>query len=61
MPLVDVVGRTPSIWTLGALVETAARLRVERRVETYVVTADGPRMLGDLTPDALLELASEDE
>lgn len=40
-----------------ALLDTAERLRVEKKVETYVVTIEGPTPLRDLSPDALLELA----
>ena len=42
-----------------ALIDTAERLRVEKKVETYVVTGEGPRPLRDLSPDALLELAGD--
>jgi hypothetical protein len=41
-----------------ALIDTAERLRVEKKVEIFVVTVEGSRALRDLSPDALLELAS---
>jgi hypothetical protein len=40
-----------------ALLDTAERLRVEKQVESYIVTVEGPKPLRDLSPDALLELA----
>jgi len=39
-----------------ALVETAARLGSERKVEILVRTADGTRALAEIDPDALLAL-----
>lgn len=38
------------------LIETAGRIRIERRVEILTITADGAKPLADLDPDALLEL-----
>jgi hypothetical protein len=56
-----------SAWDLGdrikkrkraeTLLQEAKRLRVEKRVETYVVTLEGPKALDTLDPDRLLELA----
>jgi hypothetical protein len=38
------------------LIETAGRIRIERRVEVTTITADGARALADLDPDLLLDL-----
>ena len=43
-----------------ALVEAAARIRIEHRVEVLTVTLDGTRALADLDPYALLELVGRD-
>jgi H+/gluconate symporter-like permease len=43
-----------------ALIETAGRIRIERRVEVWTVTADGTRSVADLDPDALLALIEKD-
>lgn len=42
------------------LIETANRIRIERHVEVLTLTADGPKSLADLEPDALLDLAGQD-
>jgi hypothetical protein len=39
-----------------SLIETAGRIRIERRVDLLTVTVDGARPLADLDADALLEL-----
>ena len=38
------------------LIETAGRIRIERRVEVLTITADGVMPLADLDPDTLLDL-----
>ena len=40
------------------VVEVAQRLRIERGVESFVLTLEGPRALETLDPDRLLELAA---
>ena len=42
------------------LIETAVRIRIERRVEVLTITSDGARPLADLDPDTLLDLVEED-
>jgi hypothetical protein len=39
------------------VIETAGRLRLERRVETTIITLEGPKALDQLDPDQLLEIA----
>jgi hypothetical protein len=39
------------------LIEEAGHLRIERKVETYVVTLEGPKPLIDMTADQVLDLA----
>jgi hypothetical protein len=61
LAVMDLADRITKRRRAKALIETATRLRVERKVETYVVTAEGPQPLGDMVPDALLELVSRGE
>lgn len=44
-----------------ALIETAARVRIERRVEVLTITAEGTKPLAELDADTLLELVEGDE
>jgi hypothetical protein len=41
------------------LLDAARRLRIEKRVETYVVTLEGPKGLDEVSADELLELAAD--
>jgi hypothetical protein len=52
----DVADRIAKRRRATTLIETAARIRIERRVEVLTITAEGARPLADLAPDALLEL-----
>jgi hypothetical protein len=52
----DVADRIAKRRRARTLIETAGRIRIERRVEVLTLTADGPRPLADLDTDALLEL-----
>ena len=54
--VLDVADRIAKRRRATTLIETAARIRIERRVEVLTITADGARPLADLDPDALLEL-----
>ena len=40
------------------LVEAARRLRIEKKIETLVLTVDGPLPLDTMEPDQLLDLAT---
>ena len=51
----DVVDRIAKRRRAKALIETAGRIRIERRVEVLTITVEGPRALADLDPDRLLE------
>jgi hypothetical protein len=51
----DVADRIAKRRRARTLIETAGRIRIERRVEVLTITADGPRPLADLDADALLE------
>ena len=59
LAVMDLADRIRKRRRATALVEAATRLRVERRVETYAVTLEGPKPLADMTADALLELVGK--
>jgi hypothetical protein len=59
--ITDLADRIRKRKQAATLVETATRLRVEKRVETYVVTLESPKPLADMTPDAFLELVPKEE
>jgi hypothetical protein len=52
----DVADRIAKRRQAKKLIETAGRIRVERRVEVLIITADGAKPLADLEPDTLLDL-----
>ena len=52
----DVVDRIAKRQRAKSLIETAGRIRIERRGEVLTITTEGPRPLADLDPDGLLEL-----
>jgi len=54
----DLADRIRKRRTAQTLVEQAGRLRIERGVESWVLTLEGPRALDRLTADQLLELVS---
>ncbi|WP_295454296.1 hypothetical protein [uncultured Thiodictyon sp.] len=56
----DIADRIAKRRRAKALVEAAARIRIEHRVEVLTVTLDGTRALADLDPYALLELVGRD-
>ena len=56
LAVLDLADRIKKRRRAKALIKTAGRIRIERRVEVLTVTADGPRPLADLDPDALLSL-----
>jgi len=60
LAVLDVADRIAKRRRATTLIETAARIRLERRVEVLTITADGARPLADLDPDALLDLVRRD-
>ncbi|WP_295391924.1 hypothetical protein [uncultured Thiodictyon sp.] len=60
LTVLDIADRIAKRRRAKALVEAAARIRIEHRVEVLTVTLDGNRPLADLDPDALLELVGRD-
>ncbi|HME23577.1 MAG TPA: hypothetical protein VKI44_20005 [Acetobacteraceae bacterium] len=56
----DIVDRIRKRRKAHAVVETARRLRAERQVETWLLTADAtPRAVADLDADGLLDLVAK--
>jgi hypothetical protein len=54
----DIADRIRKRPTAQSLIEQAERLRIERGVESWVVTLEGPRALDRLTVDQLLDLVT---
>ena len=59
LAVLDIADRIKKRRTAQSLIEQSERLRIEHGVESWVVTAEGPRALDRLTVDQLLELATE--
>jgi hypothetical protein len=56
----DVADRIAKRRRVQRLIETAGRIRIERRVEVLTVTAEGARPLAELDADAVLELVERE-
>jgi hypothetical protein len=60
LAVADLVDRIRKRRKASTMIETAQRLRAERQVETYLLTADqAPRAVADLDADRLLDLVAE--
>ena len=59
LAVLDLADRVGKRRRAKRLIESAARIRIERRVEVMTITADGARPLADLDPDLLLDLVEK--